>query len=58
MNEWLDRGIFATTWVAVMWVADFLTTNTGVMSYGAMMIGAVTLLVIGFFVEWRQRSND
>ena len=58
MNEWLDRGFFATVWVAVMWIGDLLTTNTGVMSYGAMMVGAVTLVIIGLIRQYWARVTE
>ena len=52
MNEWLDRGFFCVTWVSIMWIADLLLSNTGVISYSAMMIGAVSLVIIGLIKQY------
>ena len=52
MNEWLDRGWFCVTWVGLMWILDLLLSNTGVISYGAMMIGAVSLVIIGLIKQY------
>ena len=52
MNEWLDKGLFCITWVGLMWIADLLLSNTGVMSYGALMIGALAITVIGLIKQY------
>jgi hypothetical protein len=58
MNEWLDRGFFCVTWVGLMWIADLLLSNTGVITYSAMMIGAVTLVIIGLIKQYWARVTE
>jgi hypothetical protein len=58
MNEWLDRGCFCVTWVGLMWIADMLLSNTGVITYSAMMIGAVSLVIIGLIKQYWARVTE
>ena len=58
MNEWLDRGCFCVTWVGFMWIVDMLLSNTGVITYSAMMIGAVSLVIIGLIKQYWARVTE
>lgn len=53
MNEWLDKGLFCVAWVSFMWIADKLLSNTGVMSYGSLMIGALSITAVGLIKQYR-----
>lgn len=59
MNEWLDKGFFTIAWVSFMWIADLFLSNTGVISYGALMIAGIVCGSIGVLIEvkrkWRNR---
>jgi hypothetical protein len=35
-----------------MWIGDALLSNTGVITYSAMMIGAVALIIIGLIKQY------
>ncbi len=58
MNEWFDRGCFCVTWVGFMWIVDMLLSNTGVITYSALMIGAVTLVIIGLIRQYWARVTE
>lgn len=58
MNEWLDRGRYSVTCVGLMWIADVLLSNTGVITYSAMMIGAVSLVIIGLIKQYWARVTE
>jgi hypothetical protein len=41
-----------------MWIADMLLSNTGVITYSAMMIGAVSLVIIGLIKQYWARVTE
>lgn len=53
MDEWLDRGLFCVTWIGMMWTLDAIMSNTGIISYGSLMAGALTITALGLFRQYR-----
>jgi uncharacterized membrane protein YvlD (DUF360 family) len=52
MNSWLDRGLFAMTWVGCIWIADAtIGTGTGRTSFLALMIGAASIALVGLVIQ-------
>jgi hypothetical protein len=51
MNSWLDRGLFAMTWIGCTWVADTLMGGTGNTSFLAMLIGASSIALVGLIIQ-------
>ena len=57
MNQWLDRGLFLMTWVGAMWLIDALTANAQQISFGALMIGAALLALVGLIIQAFRNTN-
>ncbi len=51
MNSWLDRGLFAMTWIGCTWVADTLMGGTGKTSFLAMLLGASSIALVGLVIQ-------
>ena len=51
MNNWLDRGLYMMVWVGAMWLVDAVTTNRGVISFAALMVGAAALALVGLIFQ-------
>jgi len=51
MNNWLDRGLFAMTWIGCTWIADTIMGGTGKTSFLAMLIGAGFIALVGLIIQ-------